>query len=156
MYGKKGELSPSFGLKRSDEHRTNMSLVRKGKSRTEESKQKQSVTNTGRTFTSEHRSKIGRPGELNGMYGKKLFKESIEKGLETKKRNRLNKKIDKILTEGMVIYHTLPEKKNANILMLHKGVHPSQTLVSCLCCKKEVSIGMFGRWHKQCSLGKKE
>lgn len=35
----------------------------------------------------------------------------------------------------------------SNLDRLADGTHPSQTLVSCICCRWEVSVGMFKRWH---------
>ena len=152
QYGKKGPLSPIYGRKITAEHSTNMSLSRIGKKRSEESKEKQGRTTKGRKQTPEHVAKRKRSGDHNGMFGKKHSTETILKGIETRKQNKLQKKIDAILREGMVIYPESPEKKNANVLMLLRGVHPSQMLVSCLGCNKTVSKGMFGRWHEKCTL----
>lgn len=40
-------------------------------------------------------------------------------------------------------HHLLGPTQNKNIL--NKGIHPSQTKVSCLCCGKVVSVGNFSR-----------
>ena len=42
--------------------------------------------------------------------------------------------------------HNLLGSSN-NLRRLQLGTHPSQTKISCLCCRKTVVPGMFKRWH---------
>ena len=97
MYGKKGKLSPLYGIKKSHSH---IEKIRQGnfsKLRSAESREKQSITTSGRTQSAEWVEKRKQFGEANGMYGKKLSQETIARRTATRKANLLAKK----LAQGM-------------------------------------------------------
>lgn len=90
MFGKKGELSPSFGRVVSEESKQKQKesvliyyetneYYWKGRTHTDESKEKMSLSRIGKTLTEEHKSKIGRKGELNANFGKVMPEEQKEK-----------------------------------------------------------------------------
>ncbi len=94
MYGLRGELSPTFGKKWTEERRKKSSITHSGQSRTLESRKKQSEQMKGRKQTAEHITKRSRSGKENHMYGKKLSPETIAKRTATLKANKLAKKLD--------------------------------------------------------------
>lgn len=148
MFGRKGESSPHYGKKKSAEHLAKLSESHRGVVRTLESRAKQSAATKGRKQSADHIAKRICAGEKNGMYGKKLTTEMIAKRTSTLKANKLKKKIEQILAEGMIV---IREKKNANLTRLMNGNHPSQQKRTCYHCNTTVSLGMFGRWHSQCN-----
>jgi len=94
QYGKTGELSPSWGIKRSEETRRKISAAKKGKymgednpfygkKHTEETKDKylrgKNNPMYGRTGKLNPMYGVSLSGELNGMYGKNLSDEHKEK-----------------------------------------------------------------------------
>ena len=93
MYGIKGILNPNFGKKQSPEHIEKLRQSRLGKIRTEDAKRKQSETTRGRKQSLGWVEKRKLYGEANGMYGKKLSLEAIEKRTATRKANLLAKKL---------------------------------------------------------------
>ena len=144
MYGKRGPLNPNYKRKWSDEHRKNASESHKGLVRTAESRVKQSQSMRGRKQTTEHIEKRKLVGSNNPRFGYKMTSEEIMRRTETLKKNKLKKRILKILDEGMLTVHN---KKNANITRLANGTHPSQQKKKCPYCGKTFSLGMFKRWH---------
>lgn len=93
MFGRRGELSPHFGKKKSAEHLANLSESHRGVVRTLESRAKQSAATKGRKQSVDHVAKRICLGEKNGMYGKKLTPEMIAKRTATLKANKLAKKL---------------------------------------------------------------
>lgn len=59
-YGMRGEKSPSFGRKRTEESRKKMSLAQKGKPKTEEHKAKIGEIHKGKTISNEQREKLSK------------------------------------------------------------------------------------------------
>jgi hypothetical protein len=91
MYGKRGELSPHYGKKKSAEHLANLSKAHTGVIRTLESRAKQSATTTGRKQTQEHIEKRKMCGERNPRFGYKMTPEEIAQRTASLKRNKLLK-----------------------------------------------------------------
>ena len=94
MYGKRGELSPHYGKKKSPEHLANLSTSHKGVVRTLESRTKQSVSMTGKVQTQEHVEKRKCFGSKNGRFGYKMSAEEIAQRTATMRKNKLAKKIE--------------------------------------------------------------
>lgn len=95
MYGKRGELSPHYGKKKSAEHLTNLSKSHKGVVRTLESRAKQSASMTGKLQTQEHIEKRKCFGSKNGRFGYKMSAEEIAQRTATLQKNKLAKKLAK-------------------------------------------------------------
>ena len=144
MYGRTGILSPAFGKKQTPEHIEKLRQTKIGKIRSIESRQKQSSNTKGKKQTPEHIEKRKRSGSVNGMFGKKHSAESIAKRTTTLKANKLKKKLENP--------KPIKIKGNANKTMLENGNHPSSIKKTCDHCNITVSVGMFGRWHKNCSV----
>jgi hypothetical protein len=93
MYGKRGELSPHYGKKKSADHLAKLSESHKGVVRTLESRAKQSASMSGRTQTQEHIEKRKCVGNKNGRFGYKMSAEEIAQRTSTLKKNKLAKKL---------------------------------------------------------------
>jgi excinuclease UvrABC ATPase subunit len=93
MYGKRGELSPYYGKKKSADHLAKLSKSHKGVVRTLESRAKQSASMSGRTQTQEHIEKRKCVGSKNGRFGYKMSAEEIAQRTATLKKNKLAKKL---------------------------------------------------------------
>lgn len=93
MFGKRGELSPHYGKKKSAEHIANLSKAHKGKIRTAEARSKQSATTKGRKQTIEHIEKRKCIGSKNGRFGYKMTPEEIAHRTAVMQKNKLAKKL---------------------------------------------------------------
>jgi hypothetical protein len=118
MYGKKreewakkysGENAPMYGKSHSEEQKRKWSIERSGKNNanygnrwTDEMKENLSIkvrgenaSRYGKKNTSESNKKnsLAHQGKNNPMYGRRLSPESIAKGLETKRLNKLKKDV---------------------------------------------------------------
>jgi hypothetical protein len=108
------------GKKKSVEYKNRMSDGRRkgensplfGKARSEESKEKQRVSMTGKTQSAEHRRKNSEAnkGENNAMFGIKMSAESVQKGKDTKKRNKEEK-----IANGTYVKMTHSEETRQNM-----------------------------------------
>lgn len=94
MYGKRGELSPHYGKKKSSEHLAKLSESHKGVVRTSESRAKQSTSMTGKIQTQEHIEKRKCLGSNNGRFGYKMSAEEISQRTATMRKNKLLKKLE--------------------------------------------------------------
>ena len=95
MFGKRGELSPHYGKKKSTEHLAKLSESHKGFVRSLESRAKQSASTSGRVQTKEHIEKRKCVGSKNGRFGYKMTAEEIAKRTATLQKNKLAKKLAK-------------------------------------------------------------
>jgi hypothetical protein len=95
MFGKRGELSPHYGKKKSTEHLAKLSESHKGFVRSLESRVKQSASTSGRVQTKEHIEKRKCVGSKNGRFGYKMTTEEIAKRTATLQKNKLAKKLAK-------------------------------------------------------------
>ena len=95
MYGKRGELSPHYGKKKSAEHLEKLSVSHKGFVRSMESRAKQSGSMSGRVQTPEHIEKRKCVGTKNGRFGYKMSAEEIAQRTATLQKNKLAKKLVK-------------------------------------------------------------
>lgn len=93
MFGKRGDLSPHYGKKKSAEHIANLSKAHKGKTRTAEARAKQSATTKGRKQTIEHIEKRKCVGSKNGRFGYKMTPEEIAHRTAVMQKNKLAKKL---------------------------------------------------------------
>ena len=95
MYGKRGELSPHYGKKKSVEHCAKLSESHKGFVRSSESRNKQGVSMSGRLQTQEHIEKRKCVGSKNGRFGYKMSPEEIAQRTATFRKNKLAKTLAK-------------------------------------------------------------
>ena len=81
MYGKRGELSPLFGRKFSEEHRQKISKALSKRKLSKETIARISQSKKGRKLSEEHRQKISEKtkGENNPFYGKSHSEETKRK-----------------------------------------------------------------------------
>lgn len=109
--GKVGKLSPTWGLKATEEARRKRSNARKGKKLSEQHKEKISQGLRGKSKTKEHREKLSliKSGVSNPWYGvpkTEAFKEAQKERLGTKVL---------VVTEkgGSVVYKSIKDVKRA-------------------------------------------
>ena len=91
MYGRRGNLSPHYGKKQSEDHLAKLIESRKGVVRTLESRAKQGASMKGRKQSSEHIEKRKLIGEKNPRFGYKMTPEEIAQRTASLKRNKLLK-----------------------------------------------------------------
>ena len=128
MHGKKGELHPSYGKKRSEESKQKMSDSHKGTTVTDETKQKMSEAHSG---------------EKNHFYGKQHSEESKQKMRNSKKgmydgaKNPNSSKVLQFTLNGEFI------KEWETIKQASEETSTNKTSISMCCSGKRNTAGGF-------------
>ena len=99
----KGEKSPNWGKKLSEEHRRKLSEANKGKKLSEERRRKLSEAKKGKKLSEEHCRKMSEAnkGEKSPNWGKKLSEEHRRKLSEANKGKKLSEERRRKISEAM-------------------------------------------------------